>query len=127
MKTKLIQSTLVIIICGIIIISFGNIYFLPWWIFLLPVLVLGNALTLLKLNLNVFILGFISGFVIWFGGNSLFDIKYNGFILVKCANLLSVSKILLLFASGIIGGLLTGIAMYVGKNILKNTEQSNAV
>ena len=126
LKSKLIQSLLVIIICGIVIISLGNVDFLPWWIFLLPILILGSILTLLKLNLNAFMLGFISGFLMWFGGNLLFDFQYDGSILAKCANLLSIPKILLVFLSGIIGGILTGTAMYVGKNIFKNAKQPNA-
>jgi len=125
MKEKLIQSILVVIVCGIVMISLGNVQVLPWWTFLLPVLILGNVLTLLKLNLNAFMLGFIAGFLIWFGGNSVFDIKYNGFILVKLADLLSVPKILLFLTSGIIGGILAGLAMYVGKNILKDTGLPN--
>ena len=125
MKTRIIQNSLVTIICGIVMISLGNVDFLPWWTFLVPVFIEGYVLTLLKLNLNAFVLGFIAGFLIWFGENYLYDIKYNGLILIKLASLLSVPKLLLLFASGVIGGILTGLAMYVGKNILKDAESPN--
>jgi len=122
MKSRLIKNILVIVVCCIVIVSLGNIDLLPWWIFLLPVMIVGYSLTLLKLNLNAFILGFISGFLIWFCGNLLFDVQYNGFILVKLSDLLHVHRILLLFASGVIGGVITGLAMYVGQNILKGAE-----
>jgi hypothetical protein len=122
MKTRLIKNILVIVICGIVIVSLGNIDLLPWWSFFLPVMIVGYSLALLKLNLNAFVLGFISGFLIWFCGNLLFDIQYNGFILVKLADLLHVPKVLLLFLSGVIGGVITGLAMYVGKNIIKGAE-----
>ncbi|MEZ2338444.1 hypothetical protein AB6735_22540 [Mucilaginibacter sp. RCC_168] len=125
MKINLIQNTLIIMIIGIIMMTLSNIDFLPWWVFLLPVLILGIIISLLKLNLKVFILGFIAGFVIWFGGNLFFDIKYNGFVLAKLANVLSVPKLLLPLVSGIIGGVITGLAMYVGKNVLKYTELTN--
>ena len=125
MKARPIQNILVIVICSIVLVLFGNIEFLPWWSFLLPVMILGYAFSLLKWNLNAFILGFASGFLIWSGGNFLFDVQYNGFILSKLANLLGGAKILLLLGSGLIGGVITGLAMYVGVNIIKGGELPN--
>jgi len=125
MKVKLIQNILVIVICGIVTILFGNSDALPWWICLLPVMILGFGISLLKWELNTFILGFISGFLIWFGGNLLFDARYDGSILVKLATLLAVPKIVLLIGSGVIGGIITGLAMYVGRNLLGTAAPSN--
>lgn len=125
MKSMFLKNILVIVICGIVIVLMGNIDLLPWWSFVLPVIILGYGLGLLKWNLNAFIVGFISGFLIWFGGNLLFDVQYNGFIIVKLADLLHLPKILLLFLSGIIGGVITGLTMYVGLNILKGVELPN--
>ena len=122
MKSMFIKNILVIVICGIVIVSMGNIDRLPWWIFLLPVMIVGYGLTLLKWDLNAFMVGFISGFLIWFFGNLLFDVQYDGFILAKMAGLLNVPKVLLFFLSGIIGGVITGLAMYIGQNILKRAE-----
>ena len=122
MKSMFIKNILVIVICGIIIVSMGNIDRLPWWIFLLPVMIVGYGLTLLKWDLNAFMVGFISGFLIWFFGNLLFDVQYDGFIIAKIAGLLNVPKVLLFFLSGIIGGVITGLAMYIGQNILKRAE-----
>ena len=79
MKSMFIKNILVIVICGIVIVSMGNIDRLPWWIFLLPVMIVGYGLTLLKWDLNAFMVGFISGFLIWFFGNLLFDVQYDGF------------------------------------------------
>jgi|GEM_PF-1001500 len=125
MKTRPVQNILVIILCSVVIISVSVLDFLPWWIFLVPVLILGYGLSLLKLKVNGFELGFISGFLIWFGGNLLFDLQYNGFTLFKLAKLVNAPKVLLLIASGMIGGLLTGLALYVGKNIFKDAEPPN--
>ena len=122
MKSMFIKNILVIVICGIVIVSMGNIDRLPWWIFLLPVMIVGYGLTLLKWDLNAFMVGFISGFLIWFFGNLLFDVQYDGFIIAKMAGLLNVPKVLLFFLSGIIGGVITGLAMYIGQNILKRAE-----
>ena len=97
MKSMFIKNILVIVICGIIIVSMGNIDRLPWWIFLLPVMIVGYGLTLLKWDLNAFMVGFISGFLIWFFGNLLFDVQYDGFIIAKMAGLLNVPKVLLFF------------------------------
>lgn len=125
MKARFKQDGFVVIICGIVMVLLGNVDSLPWWTYLVPLLIVGYVLALLKLNSNAFALGFIAGFLIWFGGNYLFDIKYNGNILIKLAGLLSVPKISLLLAAGVIGGLITGLALYVGKNILKDAGPAN--
>jgi hypothetical protein len=125
MKAIFIKNIWVIVICAIVIVSLGNIDLLPWWSFLLPVMIVGYGLSFLKWNLNAFIVGFIAGFLVWFGGNLLFDVQYDGFIIAKLAELLHVPKILVLFLSGIIGGVITGLAMYVGQNILKSAELPN--
>lgn len=122
MKAMFIKNLLIIVVCSIVIVSLGIIDRLPWWSFLLPVMILGYGLTLLKWNLNAFIVGFISGFLIWFCGNLLFDVQYDGFIIAKLAGLLNLPKVLVLFLSGIIGGVITGLAMYVGQNIFKEAE-----
>ena len=99
MKSMFIKNILVIVICGILIVSMGNIDRLPWWIFLLPVMIVGYGLTLLKWDLNAFMVGFISGFLIWFFGNLLFDVQYDGFIIAKMAfPILNLNLLILYFS-----------------------------
>jgi hypothetical protein len=95
---------------------------LPWWIFVIPVLALGVALTLKKWEISSFSVGWLSGFIIWIGANLYFDQMLYGDILTKIGLLLSVPKMIVLLVSGIIGGLLTGLALYTGKAAVYKRE-----
>ena len=63
--------------------------------------------------------------MVWFGANLCFDMTYNGIILNKIGLLLSVHKIIVLLISGIIGGLLTGLALYAGKSMIIYNKNTN--
>lgn len=95
---------------------------LPWWIFVIPVLALGVTITLKKWEISSFSVGWLSGFLIWIGANLYFDKMLDGDILTKIGLLLSVPKMIVLLVSGIIGGLLTGLALYTGKAAVYKKE-----
>lgn len=95
---------------------------LPWWIFVIPVLALGVIVTLKKWEISGFSIGWLCGFLIWIGANLFFDTMLDGDILFKIGLLLSVPKIIVLLVSGIIGGLLTGLALYTGKAAVYKQE-----
>jgi hypothetical protein len=95
---------------------------LPWWIFVIPVLALGVTITLKKWEISSFSVGWLCGFLIWIGANLYFDQMLDGDILTKIGRLLSVPKIVVLLVSGIIGGLLTGLALYTGKAAVYKRE-----
>jgi hypothetical protein len=91
---------------------------LPWWFFAIPVLVLGIVTGLQKWDLSAFLVGFVAGFLIWFGANLYFDLTVNGIIVNRLGLLLYVPDFVILLVSGIIGGLLTALALYTGKSIV---------
>ena len=95
---------------------------LPWWFFVIPVLALGVTLTWRKWEFSSFAIGWLSGFLIWIGANLYFDKMLDGDILTKIGLLLAVPKIVVLLVSGIIGGLLSGLALYTGKAAVYNQE-----
>lgn len=97
---------------------------LPWWAFVIPVLALGVIITLKKWEFSGFSVGWLSGFLIWICANLYFDKMLDGDILTKIGLLLSVPKIVVLLVSGIIGGLLTGLALYTGKAAVYKTDSS---
>jgi hypothetical protein len=91
---------------------------LPWWSFVIPVVILGIIITFRTWDVLIFPIGFLSGFITWFGANLYFDMTSNAIVLNKMALLLTVNKIVVLLISGLIGGLLTGLALYTGKSII---------
>lgn len=118
MKKKTLNNTVVLIITIIIIIITRIIEALPWWSFVVPVLIFGTVFTYLKWVVPVFFIGFLAGFIVWLGGNLYFDLIGNGIMLSRMGQLLLIPKIGVILISGILGGLVTGLALYTGKSIV---------
>ena len=98
---------------------------LPWWTFVIPVLIFGIYITRKKREVPAFPVGFLTGFIIWCGSNLYFDILSNGITMNKIGLLLTVPKIVVIVISGLIGGLLTGLALYTGKSIASQAPISS--
>jgi hypothetical protein len=122
MTKKTIYTLRTIALVVAVILISQNIPFLPWWSFVIPVILLGIFISFLEWKIASFAVGFLSGFLVWLGCNNYFDSIYNGILLHKLAPLLFMNKVTLLLASGLIGGLLTGLALYTGKTVLKHTS-----
>ncbi|MBB5620270.1 putative membrane protein [Pedobacter cryoconitis] len=118
MEKKTLNNIVILIITIIIIILTRMIEALAWWSFVVPVLIFGTVFTYRKWVVPVFSLGFLAGFIVWFGGNLYFDLTGNGIMLSKMGHLLFIPKIGVMLISGIVGGLVTGLALYTGKTIV---------
>jgi hypothetical protein len=97
-----------------------------WWVFVIPVIILGVFISLCGWKVYAFPVGFLAGFFIWFGANLYFDQVSNGIVLNKIGLLIAMPKVIVMVIAGIIGGLITGLALYTGKSIIKihkNTDQ----
>lgn len=114
MKKKNADTLKTILLLFAIVIVTRLIESLPWWIFTVPVLALGMFITVRKWTVNTFWTGFLCGFVLWLGANLYFHLSYNGNILNRIGE---GPKVLLLVFSGLIGGLLVGLALYTGRAI----------
>lgn len=97
---------------------------LPWWVFLIPITIIGLFINLKQWQVRTFGLGFLTGFIIWFVANYYFDVTSNGLVLGKIGNLLFVPKFVVLIISGVIGGICTGLALYAGKLVLKSNNRN---
>lgn len=125
MKKNIINYTIACFVVIAINILTGVVAVLPWWSFVVPVLLSGMALPYLRWNVSSFPVGFLSGFLVWLLANAFFDMAYHG-MLAKIGLLLSVQKIVVLLAAGLIGGLLNGLALYTGKSILTAKTTTNS-
>jgi hypothetical protein len=110
-------KTIAILIPAIILIKLIDA--LPWWSFIIPVLSLGIATGVMQWRVSGFLIGFLCGFFIWLGGNLYFHFAYNGQLLEKIG---TAPKIIVLLVSGLVGGLLTGLALYTGRSIAINKK-----
>lgn len=111
----------IIILFSIIIIELivGKIDILPWWSFVAPIMFLGILIGYKKVNITTFTTGFTAGFIVWSLGNIYFDISGSGLMIKRMASLLYIHKAVFLLTTGLIGGLLTGLALYTGKTVMQ--------
>lgn len=116
-KNDIIKAGLILLV---IIIFTKMIDSLPWWSFVIPVSLVGLLSTFLRWKIPVFTVGFSVGFIVWFGANFYFDVVNGGIILEKVGAVLAVPKIVVLFASGIIGGIMTWLALYIGQSMFSS-------
>jgi hypothetical protein len=117
MKRKTLDNIKAFFLITLLIILTRRVDILPWWSFVIPVLILGSVTGFRKWEVAGFFIGFSAGFAIWFGASIYFNMSLGPVILDKVSVLFSVSKGIVLLLSGIMGGLLTGLAFYTGNNI----------
>ncbi len=106
-------KTAIILLCLILLIRM--LEGIPWWSFTVPVLALGTFIARRQWQVSCFLVGFLCGFAIWFCTNTYFHLAHGGVILNRLGTLLSAAMLL---ASGVTGGLVTGLALYTGKAIV---------
>lgn len=118
MKRKPLSNILAVLICIALIVLTRLADALPWWSFVVPVLVFGGLISVLRWKVSGFLAGFLAGFIIWFGVNTFYDAQNDGLMMGRVAQLISVPKLVMLLISGLLGGLLSGLALYTGKGLL---------
>lgn len=92
---------------------------LPWWSFIVVVMSLGIATGVKQWKISAFLIGFLCGFMIWLGGNLYFHFAYQGELLERIG---TAPRIIVLLVSGLMGGVLTGLALYTGRAIAVNKK-----
>jgi hypothetical protein len=118
MKIKKMNSLKSLLILLILILIIRAIPQLPWWSFTMSVIITGAIIKGRDWKISFFGTGFLAGFLIWACGNFYFDWIYPGDLLTNVAELLFLPKIVFFLISGIIGGLITGLAFYSGKTVI---------
>lgn len=109
-----VKTVLILIPVIILLKAVGS---LPWFSFILPVLLFGAIISFLQWRVSGFAVGFLTGFLVWIGMNIYFDVTGNGIALHKIGNLFSIPKIIVFLLAGLTGGLPAGLALYTGTKI----------
>lgn len=117
MKSK--YTSISIAITVMLIFSMNYLTFLPWWSFCILIFFFGVYTSYKKWFIHCFIIGFFAGFLTWICSNLYYDFSNNGLILNRIGGLVPGGKLILLFLSGLTGGLLSGLSFYGGSKILK--------
>jgi hypothetical protein len=117
MNNKNIRNIVIVLIVIALIVGTRMIGSLPWWSFAVPVFLFGVATHFLKWEIPGFTLGFLAGFVVWFGLNWYLDNKAGSIVMERIAQLLGQSKWVVLLGAGLIGGILSGLALSAGEQM----------
>lgn len=96
---------------------------IPWWSFVVVVALFGFITTILKWRVAAFGIGFLSGLLIWIGASLYFHLIFGGNVFEKIGQVLFVPGFMVILLSGIIGGLLTGVALYTGQSAMHRAEK----
>jgi hypothetical protein len=88
---------------------------IPWWTFVIPVIIAGMLVTHWKWQVSCFAAGFIAGFITWLGAGLYFHLSYQGLLFSRFG---AGPQTGLFLVSALTGGILTGLAFYTGKTIV---------
>lgn len=95
---------------------------IPWYSFLIVVTLFGFIITIRKWKVAAFSIGFLSGLIVWVGANLFYHLIFGGAVFEKLAKVMFIPAFVVFLLSGIIGGLLTGLALYTGQSAVKRVE-----
>jgi apolipoprotein N-acyltransferase len=119
-RKKLYRDTGLMLIVLLLLAGTGPIEKLPWWSFVIPVMLLGIYVGIRGWDIPCFCIGFVAGFIVWAGAGWWLDLAFSGRIL----NRMGIPVYLLILTlSGLLGGLLTGLAMHTGKSVFFNNRE----
>lgn len=125
MKNTIGVSLLQLLLLCVIIISIRQIEALPWWSFLVPVFLSGILFSLRGRTKAGFSIGFLAGLIVWMGGSLLLEQVYHGDVLYRIGLVLGLPRMAVLLLTGVMGGLLTGLAFYAGKTMLLTSNKTS--
>lgn len=114
-----VKAFISIIVLTILI---GVINGIPWWSFVVVVVMFGAFAAFRNWKIAVFPVGFFSGMLVWAGLNLYYHIVYGGSAFDKIGMILSVNGWMIYLIAGMIGGLLTSLALYSGVSMVKKDQ-----
>src|SRR5215211_2328796 len=91
-----IKAFFVIIVLTILI---GIINGIPWWSFIIAVVIFGAFAAFKNWKIAVFPVGFLSGMLVWTGLNFYYHIVYGGSAFKKIGMLLSLNEYIIYIIS----------------------------
>lgn len=114
---KAIKAIFLILLVSLIILTTSIFNNLPWWSFVIPCVILGVIFPFQKDGLSPFLNGFIAGFLVWSLTHLYYDITLETRIIAKVASVLDFSKLTIFIFSGLMSGILSGLALYMGEKM----------
>lgn len=101
-------------IISVVSIVFELIHTIPWWTYLIPCFILGIILPIKMWNAKPFNIGFLAGMITWISALYMFENIYEGDLTLITTEIILIPYLGLIIITGVIGGLLTGLAILSG-------------
>ncbi len=115
----MIKSIIYILVLCIIIAGLQFVTTLPWWIFTIPLVLIGIWHSHKGINRIPFLSGFIAGFIVWAGATLFFHNSYAGNSIVTLGSLIGFSPFVTVLLIGAVGGILAGLSVFSGALLFK--------
>jgi len=115
------NSILFFIACLLLVIS-GLWHRLPWWSFIVPLFALGAIASYNGHKAAFFRIGFLAGIFVWLVLISWYNYIYLGDTLSLIGAFIGMHKTVVILLSSLIGGLLSGLAIYAGASLFLKNE-----
>jgi hypothetical protein len=122
MKKSTFDNIKTVVLVALTVTITGVIDALPWWSFIVPVILLGVFIKRSGWQTACITTGFLSGFIVWAGINLFVDKTSKGVLLNKLGQLIMMPEAIVILLAGILGGLLTSLALYTGWCFLAEKE-----
>lgn len=122
MKNRISDNIKAFLSIVVLTILMGMINGIPWWSFLFAVVLFGAFAAFRNWKISVFPVGFFAGLLVWTGLNFCYHTVYGGTAFKKIGMLFSLNEWLIYILSGLIGGLLTTLALYSGISIIRKNQ-----
>jgi hypothetical protein len=121
MKKNFADNLKAMLILIILIVALGQITRLPWWSFVIPVIVLGLVLTVSHWKVSYFLTGFLSGALSWTCAYLYFHLTYEAPFFNR--HQYDIPLPIMILVPCLVGGLLTGLAFYTGHSAIVRKRQ----
>ena len=118
-----LQKNTILIVFLVFILFSIQIQWFPWWTHIVPIVLAGALASYFNWNIPVFSIGFITGFITWCGMNIYYNQMYSGQLFDKLGRLANINQLIVLLISGIIGGMLTGLALFTGEKLFIHSDR----
>lgn len=119
---KIVVYLLKILALSLVLIIFQAILPSPWWLFVVPVFVLGVALPPSFWQRKAFLKGFIAGMLSWSLPMGYYGLSYQGNVTGILSDLIGLPFPVIVLTVGIISGILVGLALVSGIQLRSGKE-----
>ncbi|MBL7728001.1 MAG: hypothetical protein JNM68_09960 [Dinghuibacter sp.] len=117
------KTLIYIVAIALTCVLFQSLTMLPWYTFVIPCFFIGVYMGKKEVNKMPFFTGFLAGFLVWAGATVFFEMRFGGNSLNVMAGLLGMNKIVTLLLIGLVGALLTGLAVLSGYMLFKKEDK----